>query len=134
MSSQASRVVLRPLVEDVLRVELGVEVVRRMCPRCGSGEHGRPVVPLADAWVSLAYADGAGLAAWSRAGPVGVDLEAGLDRGDWTRREALLKATGQGVHGLDAPLPDLLVAALTLPPPYVGHVAGPAPQWRLVQP
>lgn len=123
---------LRVLLEAALREELGVDRVLRMCPRCGSGEHGRPVVARPGVSVSLSYADGAGLVAWSLAGPVGVDLERGPEHAGWTRREALLKATGQGVLGLDAPLPDLPVARLSLPAPYVGHVAGPCPRWRLV--
>jgi 4'-phosphopantetheinyl transferase len=98
--------------------------VGRLCPRCGSSEHGRPVVKGGDgppAHASVAYAAGLVAVAVTRLGPVGVDLEAvtefaglagrrtaeamGLsahvpDRDlalAWTRVEAILKATGEGL-------------------------------------
>jgi 4'-phosphopantetheinyl transferase len=94
------------------------------CPRCGSSEHGTPVVvaPREPALsVSLSRAPGAVVVAVSTVGPVGVDLEvpdaarfAGFERvalherehaptvearaTTWVRKESLLKATGQGLH------------------------------------
>jgi 4'-phosphopantetheinyl transferase len=98
--------------------------ITRGCPRCGSPDHGTPVVvtPREGApWVSLSRADGIVIAAVSTAGPVGVDVErldaarfAGFaqvalhsqerattieDRAAlWARKESLLKATGDALH------------------------------------
>jgi 4'-phosphopantetheinyl transferase len=116
----------------VLREELGAAAVGRLCPRCGSAEHGRPYVRVAEGpapAVSLSYAEGLVAVAWSWAGPVGVDVEAagppvdGTERRDWTRAEAALKAGG------DPPLADL-----ALPGGYVGTVAGREVSLRLAGP
>ncbi len=100
-------------------------VVVHECPRCGSGEHGRPrLLPTArlrsPAYVSLARAGGLSVVAITDAGQVGVDVEAegaaeaagvrevalhpderSEPRADltriWVRKEALLKAYGLGL-------------------------------------
>lgn len=99
--------------------------VVRACRRCGSREHGKPELAgaLAAGWhVSVSTTDGRVAAAVSDEGPVGVDVEsveaAGrpetadaalhpAERGlvtaprdlavTWSRKEALLKATGDGL-------------------------------------
>lgn len=88
--------------------------VTRLCPRCGSVAHGRPRVH--GAHVSLSYADGLVLVAVATV-PVGVDVEPGHP--EWARAEAVLKCTGDGLHGQPdetglhvqpLPLPDAWVA------------------------
>lgn len=98
----------------------------RACPQCASSEHGRPVVLAKDdaadvPYVSLSRAGELVAVAVSGQGPVGVDIER-LDAlrfagfGDvalhpheiaptvesraatWTRKESLLKATGDALH------------------------------------
>jgi 4'-phosphopantetheinyl transferase len=93
----------------------------RHCPRCGSGEHGRPhFAGRHDLAVSLASAEGVTAAAVTRGAPVGVDIEhlddarfAGIGNvllhpGEnaagavelartWVRKESLLKALGVGL-------------------------------------
>jgi hypothetical protein len=129
------RAELREAGESILRRETGSDLVRRLCPRCGSSQHGRPSVR-GGAHVSLSYADGLVAVAWSTSGPVGIDVELG-DRVEWTRLEALLKAAGEGVtqQPTDRPdLPDLPTRELRLPEGYVGTVAGNDVSWRLAGP
>lgn len=84
----ATRAELRAAAHDHLRVR-----VTRLCPRCGSTDHGRPHAR--GTHLSLAYAPGVVVVA--RAGtPVGVDVEPG-PRSTWTRLEAVLKCTGEGL-------------------------------------
>lgn len=97
----------------------------RSCPRCGSSEHGRPVVLNEGAdempSISLSRAGGVVVVAVSPHGPVGMDVErldaprlAGFDdvalhpheiaptiearAATWVRKESLLKATGEALH------------------------------------
>ena len=83
-------------------------------------------------YVSIAYTDGATVVAWSSAGPVGIDVERddGRDAGTygdlatWTRSEAILKATGEGLRRDPSDLPEVWSTPLVgLPAGYVGHVA-----------
>ncbi|MGA8257479.1 MAG: hypothetical protein WB767_12975 [Nocardioides sp.] len=141
MSASADRAPLRPLLEAVLREEAGVVELGRLCPRCGSAEHGQPHARTrhgAPLHVSLGYATGLGVVAWSRSAPVGIDVEldgAPVDgvgaRTDWTRHEALAKATGLGLVA-EAELADLATWPLALPAGYVGTVAGSGVSWRWV--
>jgi phosphopantetheinyl transferase len=128
-----SRAALRELAHEVLRVATGTTAVSRLCPRCGSARHGRPVAHLESGSapdVSLSYAPGLVAVAWGWAGRVGIDVEVvgpevdGINRREWTRREAAFKA-----GGADAPL-----AAIEVPAGYVGSVAGNEVSWRLAGP
>lgn len=126
---------LRRTAEDLLRAATGARQVVRLCPACGSAEHGRPVALGTDAHVSISYAGDLVAVAWSYDGPVGIDVEHGADRLEWTRVEALLKATGEGVRAWpDVTLPDLPSASLDLGGGYVGTVAGSGVSWRLAGP
>jgi hypothetical protein len=128
---------LRSAGEAILREETGADVVSRLCPRCGSSEHGRPLVR--GAHISLSYAGELVAVAWSPAGPVGIDIElgGGSDRLAWTVMEATAKASGEGIAAFPGALPGrsgLPVQSLALPPGYVGTVVGRGVSWRLAGP
>lgn len=130
---------LRRSADDLLRAATGARRVVRLCPACGSGEHGRPVALGSDAHVSISYAGDLVAVAWSYDGPVGIDveldIEQGADRQEWTRVEALLKATGEGVRAWpDVTLPDLPSRSIDVPRGYVGTVVGTGVSWRLAGP
>jgi hypothetical protein len=125
------RAALRAMADAVLREEVGAVAVSRLCPRCGSGEHGQPLLRVRSGSaprISLSYATDLVAVAWS-AGPVGIDVEDdgptvdGIDRLAWTEAEAAFKA--------DAEVP---LATLALPDGYVGTVAGDDVSWRLAGP
>lgn len=112
-------------VASILAVSPADVLVSRLCPTCGSTAHGRPVVLRPSCtqrpFVSLARAQDLVVVAVSTGGPVGVDIE-GVDAPAfsgfgavalhereravtvreraivWTRKESLLKATGQGLR------------------------------------
>jgi phosphopantetheinyl transferase len=137
----AARSALRRLAEQVLLEQTGGTGVVRLCPWCGSDRHGRPVVLGSAATVSIAYTADLVAVAWSPRGPVGIDVEvdgpAVDEYGDvraWTRIEALLKATGEGLRRDPRDLPDLPSREIELPDGYVGTVAGDAVSWRLAGP
>lgn len=72
--------------------------------------------------------------AWG-SGPIGVDVEQfGVqpcsELEEWTRTEALAKATGLGL--VSPELPDLPVSRLEVPSGYVAHAAGALAGWQLV--
>jgi phosphopantetheinyl transferase len=126
------RAELRALAHELLRAELGATTVGRLCPRCGSSEHGRPYVVGAvvgpPARVSISYSTDLVAVAWAN-GPVGIDVEddgppvADTDRTEFSRLEALLKA--------DADVP---VQELRLPAGHVGWTAGEDVSWLLAGP
>lgn len=123
---------LRAAAEQALCAATGASGVVRLCVRCGSAAHGQPRLLGSPLAVSMSYAGRHALVAWGP-GPLGVDLELvreDVDVEEWTRTEALAKATGLG---LVAPvLPDLPVIRLEMPRGYVGHAAGEIAGWRLV--
>lgn len=95
---------LRRQIESACREELGATSIHRLCPRCAGADHGRPSVRVEVGpapYVSWSYAADLAVLAWTWAGPIGVDVERvgdpAEDRSGWTRAEALLKATGEGV-------------------------------------
>ena len=124
---------LRRVAHARLAAETGATLVGRLCPRCGSAGHGRPWVRVAGGpapHVSLSYAGPVVLVAWTWAGPVGVDVErAGTDAGvygdlaAWTRAEAVLKASGEGLRRDPTDLPQMWSTPLDLGPDLVGHLA-----------
>jgi hypothetical protein len=123
---------LRASAHALLRDELGALTVTRLCPRCGSSAHGRPLVVTEEGrspYVSLSYATDLVAVAWSHRGPVGIDIEdAGLpvdgaDRQSFSGDEALFKA------GAAVP-----VTYLAVPAGYVGAAAGVEVSWRLAGP
>lgn len=134
---------LRAAAERALCEATGARGVVRLCARCGSAAHGQPRLLGSPLAVSMSYARARGgtpnsltlaLVAWGP-GPLGVDIEEiGVhprsQLTEWTRAEALAKATGLG---LVAPaLPELPLTRLAVPDGYVAHAAGEVAGWRLV--
>jgi 4'-phosphopantetheinyl transferase len=132
------RLVAAPLTG---RTAAGV-VVDRSCPSCGR-YHGRPRLPGTGLDVSISHSGATVAVAVSNAGAVGVDVqqvaddavgelsplvlaesEAGHVAGArdfftyWTRKEALVKATGDGVA---VPLGEVVVTPPGTPPRLLGY-------------
>jgi 4'-phosphopantetheinyl transferase len=111
------------LSRRTLAAETGVDprdlVINRTCQQCGA-EHGKPMVPGLGVHMSVAHAGDVVGVAVSRVGPVGLDVEpsdgrAGMDLARqilgpletaasptemlryWIRKEAVVKATGDGI-------------------------------------
>jgi hypothetical protein len=122
---------LRELGHALLEAELGAVSVGRLCPRCGSAEHGRPyvVTPHRTApRVSLSYADALVAIAWAD-GPVGIDVEndgapvGAVERRQLSATEARFKADGNGP-----------TYEIEVPDGYLGFVSGTDVSWRLEGP
>jgi 4'-phosphopantetheinyl transferase len=118
--------------------------VDRRCPTCGE-PHGRPVLPGLDLHASITHSGEVVGVALTRAGPVGLDVQefraddvprvasAVLGDGErartpedfyryWTRKEALVKATGDGIGiGLE----EVLVGPPAGPPRLVRYPGRP---------
>jgi 4'-phosphopantetheinyl transferase len=127
-------------------------VVDRTCSRCGA-QHGRPRLPGSDLHASVSHSGDVVAVALTAAGPVGVDVEAVrtidfaavaesvcilAERRDlrsltdfytfWTRKEAVLKATGEG---LSRPMTDLHVTRPGSAPALLRLGDSPAPACQM---
>ena len=135
---------LRRLVADETGVDPRAIDFEKRCATCGTDRHGKPhVVGMRDVHVSVSYGERMAVAAVTRLGEVGVDVEdlesADFDgfssvtldpseaaliadlQGDallaaraqlWSRKEAILKATG---HGLVIDPSEVVVSAHDAP-------------------
>lgn len=136
---------LRRAVSSVSGIEPADVLVERHCRWCG-GPHGRPVLGGdAAAWhASVTHAGALAGVALTRAGAVGLDVEVvtgpAVPRADllapgeaepqdaedffvrWTRKESVLKATGDG---LTRPMAEVTVTAPGLPPRLLGLAGRP---------
>lgn len=152
-AAASAHALLRAVLSERTGLPPTDHVLVRRCARCGAA-HGKPRLQHPSLHVSLAYVAGAVAVAVTDGGPVGVDLESlpatGFDGFDgvvlapgetasttaerarlWTRKEAALKATGQGLlrdprtvdvrgstalgaHLLDVDLPGELTAAVAV--------------------
>ncbi len=138
---------LRRAVNTLTGVAPSDVVVVRRCKTCG-GPHGQPELPGTGLYGSISHAGHWVCVAVTAAGPVGVDIEpfglmlrpwllravAGpqeaLDVRDggntlalWTRKEAVLKATGEG---LTTPMQDVVVSPPDEPAALRSHAGRPA--------
>ena len=125
-------VLSRLAVAELMHVQAAAVEVTRHCARCG-GAHGKMRV-VGGPEVSVAHSGDVVAVATSTAAPVGVDVEflGRLPRlaGDhaaqltmWTRREAVAKATGDG---LEAPLDDIEVTGADEPARFVAWRGRPS--------
>jgi 4'-phosphopantetheinyl transferase len=146
-------VLLRLIAGARLRLDPAAVRVDRTCPSCGR-PHGRPRIPDGGLHVSVTHSgDVTGIAA-TAVGPVGVDVEivrsfeyrAMLDDvlgpeerkreptleeffRYWTRKEAVLKATGAG---LAVPLWSVVVTPPDRAPDVVRYDGGPKPALQMM--
>jgi 4'-phosphopantetheinyl transferase len=145
-------VVLRVAAGQSLGIRPADLAVDRTCGRCGS-QHGRPQLPGTGLHASVTHSGEVAAVALTCAGPVGVDVEAvrvidfaavadsvcapaerkGVcTEADfftfWTRKEAVLKATGEG---LSRPMRDLHVSPPSAAPVLLGLAGGAPPPCQL---
>jgi 4'-phosphopantetheinyl transferase len=154
--SAGGAALLRSVVGGMTGIAAGELTVVRRCARCG-GPHGRPELPGTGLHASISHAGNWVLVAVTRAGPVGVDIEPASGPGSsrkwgwlrarvvgsseaarlrpddnplvvWTRKEAVLKATGEG---LTTPMPDVVVTPPSQPPALLHHARRPGLACRL---
>ena len=148
----AAHALARVAAGRTLEVPAAAVRIAARCPHCG-GPHGKPsVVDAPELELSLSHSGGWVVVALAQGAPVGVDVErlrpladldalaarvlspaehapseAGLLR-TWTRKEALLKASGDG---LAVPMADLTVSPPGEPPRLIGWAgrAANGPAW-----
>jgi phosphopantetheinyl transferase len=91
---------------DFLQRTVGGKVaLGHLCPHCGAGDHGRPIV-LDRPKLSISRSRSGALEATaiSTIGTIGIDIESIAKVGDqdrafdWVAKEALVKATGHGIR------------------------------------
>lgn len=127
----ADRSALRTGIAALVRHEIGV--LTRLCPHCAATTHGRPRA--SGVYVSLAYAPGLAVLAWSSTTPLGVDVERTdaappppFTVATWTATEAVLKLTGEGLRRDPAtvrPESEARLLPLDLPEGHTGWLALP---------
>jgi 4'-phosphopantetheinyl transferase len=145
-------VLLRVVVARQLDTRPAVIAVDRTCGRCGA-QHGRPQLTGSGMHASVSHSGDVVAVALTRSGPVGVDVEAVRpidyaaiaesvctpaewrhvrDEADfytfWTRKEAVLKATGEG---LSRPMTDVHVTPPGAPPILLGLAGGSPPTTQM---
>jgi 4'-phosphopantetheinyl transferase len=127
-----------------LGVEPGEVQVDRTCSTCAE-QHGKPRIVGSDLEVSLTHSGNQVAFALTRAAAIGIDVEqvverdfAGLSRGVlapeervggasdfyryWCRKEAVIKATGEGLR---VPLPEITVTLPSRPAALVSYRGAP---------
>jgi 4'-phosphopantetheinyl transferase len=117
--------------------------VDRACSTCGA-QHGRPILSDTDLHVSVTHSGSTVAVALTRAGPVGVDIEARSQRvlpaADlivtpaepvrtphdlltyWCRKESVMKATGDGLR---VPPTEVVVSPAGVPPRLLSYLGRP---------
>ena len=145
-------VLLRAVAARHLEVRAADVAVDRTCGRCGA-QHGRPHLPGTGLHASVSHSGEVVAVAITSSGPVGVDVEAvrAIDfaaiaesvctpaerievrtEADfftvWTRKEAVLKATGEG---LSRPMSDVQVSSAASVPALLGLGSGQPPACQL---
>jgi 4'-phosphopantetheinyl transferase len=141
-------VLLRALVARRTNVDFATATIDRTCDVCGE-PHGRPRLAHPGLEASISHAGDVVAVALTAAGPVGVDIEVVAPgeyesliasvctpdeqefvRGPhdfytyWTRKEAVLKATGEGLR---RPMTDLVVTAPDTAPSLLALATAPSP-------
>jgi 4'-phosphopantetheinyl transferase len=135
---------LRLVVAGYTGMQPGSVRVDRSCSRCGD-QHGKPQIPDADLHVSVSHSGDKVALAITGDAPIGVDVETitqrdvvGLSRSVlssrealgraedfytyWCRKEAVVKATGDGLR---VPLPDVVVSPADAAPRVISYRGAP---------